>query len=137
MSSDCWFAYKKRKPDVAGYTYHRLSFLTKLLNLDFLGQNWGIAVSTKISRSRIAKERPSGNHDNASWFSSSARIAINRWGKIILSKFLLGFLSLFDEEAEDLVGVLFWARSEFIVSFYVLRAASTTGAFCFSFGKRK
>jgi hypothetical protein len=108
------------RPDVAGHTYHRLSFLTKLLNLHFLGQNWGIAVSTKRSKSRIEKERPSGNHDNASWFSSSARIAINRWGKIILWKFLLGFLSpdaaLFGEEAEDLlVGVLFWACSEFII----------------------
>jgi hypothetical protein len=55
----------------------------------------------------------------------------------MLSKFLLDFFSLFDEEAEDLLGVVFWARSEFIIQFCVFRAASMNRVFCFLFRKEE
>ena len=54
----------------------------------------------------------------------------------MLSKFLLDFLSLLDEEAEDL-GVVFWARSVFIIQYCVFRVHQQFVLFVSFQGKRK
>ena len=48
----------------------------------------------------------------------------------MLWKFLLDFLSLLDEEAEDL-GVVFWACSEFIIQFCVFVDSCCIDILCF------
>lgn len=63
-------------------TYHRFSFLVKLLYLDLRGKNLGITRSANKARFRMMNARPCGSQQIASWFLSSPRTDINRWGKM-------------------------------------------------------
>ena len=63
-------------------TYHLFSLRKKLLNLDLRGENLGITVSTNNFLSTMTNDLPSSDHLMASWFDSSPRTAINRFGKI-------------------------------------------------------